>query len=72
MFTRLCLRRSIVSLTPRPKPLLASPVRLGRDKFPVEPGRAVAADLSLEIEGREDADGEVPACLRASWTIPAR
>ena len=33
----------------------------GRDQFPVEPGRAVAADLLVEIEGREDADGEVAA-----------
>ena len=68
MFTRLCLRRSI----PPAKAAIGKSGAIWRDKFPVEPGRAVAADLSLEIEGREDADGEVPACLRASWTIPAR
>jgi hypothetical protein len=42
---------------------------IGRGQFPVEPGRAVAADLPIEIEGREYADREVPA--PAAGVIPA-
>jgi len=44
--------------------LLAEP-RLGQrcpfvgDKLPIQPGRAVAADLPFKVEGRERADGEV-------------
>jgi len=59
MLTRVCRRRSIASVTSRPNPLLYRPI--GRDQFPVEPSRAVAADLLVEIKGREDSDGEVPA-----------
>lgn len=50
-------------MTCRPNPLSAIANTLASNQSPVEPGRAMAADLLFEIEGGEGPDPEPVAAL---------